>query len=217
MQTGSAGPEVLVVEDYAPLTRALCRTLRAAGYRPDPAPSLRLARARVAARSRGAGGSYAAVLLDLQLPDGDGEDLLGDLGALQPVPATAALTGTADGARAVRLLSKGVATVPKPIDGPALVALVERLCGSPSMGDVIGAFCRLYGLSGRETDMVRLAGQGLSREEAAKETGCAEQTVPTYWRRIFTKTGCRSQPAVFAALARFTEEASRRREGARSG
>jgi len=38
--------------------------------------------------------------------------------------------------------------------------------------------------------------------EAADEIGCAETTAYTYWRRIFDKTGLRSQREVIAAVLR---------------
>jgi len=194
---------VLVIEDDERVARSFCRVLGLAGYATVSAGSVAAARACIAgARSEGAS-CYSVVLLDLKLPDGDGEDLIVELKALLPEPAVAVISGTADGERALRLLSQGIWVLPKPIDGKALVALVARLCSRPAPVDSIGAYCRAYGLSPKETEVLRASAEGLSSAETSERVGCSVHTTTAYWQRIFHKTGRRSRPAVFAAILAF--------------
>jgi DNA-binding NarL/FixJ family response regulator len=197
---------VLVVEDYGPVARAFCSALGAAGYDAVPARSLAAARECIAAAWAARAKGYAVVLLDLKLPDGAGEELLSALAALRPAPAVAVISGMAAGERALRLLGQGIWVVPKPIDGPALVALVQRLSSRAAPADAIAAFCRAHGLSQREIDVVRAAAEGLTSVEVSERVGCAVHTTAAYWQRIFKKTGLLSQPAVFSAILRFAAQ-----------
>lgn len=66
---------ILVVED-ALITRSLCiAALEAAGFRCDGAAGIREAQTAIE------GAEYDAIVLDLALPDGRGEDLLGAVAA----------------------------------------------------------------------------------------------------------------------------------------
>jgi len=77
---------VLLVEDDTALSQALCAYLRAKAFVVDAAASL----AAAGAALRGA--QYAAVLLDLHLPDGDGLALLPQVRALGSRPIVIVLT-----------------------------------------------------------------------------------------------------------------------------
>jgi DNA-binding NarL/FixJ family response regulator len=196
---------VLVVEDEAGLARMLARTLVAADFHVDTAEGLHDARALLARSCAPGGHPYSAVLLDLILADGHGEALIDDLAALSPRPGVAALTATADGACALRLLARGVPTIPKPIDAEALVTLVRRLCALGPDGDPIEAFGQAYALSPKEKQVLHAAALGATGDDLAARVGCTLVTVSTHWRRIFDKTKERSKPAVFAAIMRFRE------------
>ena len=206
---------VLVVEDEAGLARMLARTLDAAGFRVDTAEGLRDARELLARSCAPGGHPYSAVLLDLVLADGRGEALIEDLAALSPRPGVAALTAMADGASALRLLARGVPTIPKPIDAETLVTLVRRLCALGPDGDPIEAFGQAYALSPREKQVLHAAALGATGKDLATRVGCTEVTVSTHWRRIFDKTKERSKPAVFAAIMRFRELGEAQHEGTR--
>ena len=198
-----------MVEDDAPVARSFCRWLERAGHTAVSVGSLAAARERVGAARGESGPGYAVVLLDLRLPDGRGEELIPELRALRPEPAVAVISATATGDRALRLLGQGIWVIPKPIGGQALVHLVERLGGWAPREDAIGAFCLAHGLSPRETDVVRASAEGLTTAEVSQRLGCAAHTIIEYWQRIFAKTSCRSQPAVFSAILRFAEKEPR--------
>ncbi|AVO50623.1 DNA-binding response regulator [Melaminivora suipulveris] len=77
---------ILLVEDDSALREAVCGYLRAKAFVVDAAPTL--AQATAALHSA----QYAAVLLDLHLPDGDGLALLREVRALKERPIAIVLT-----------------------------------------------------------------------------------------------------------------------------
>ena len=143
------------------------------------------------------------MLVDLRLPDGDGEALLPEVVALRPQPAVAIVSGYMDAERALRLLVQGVWPIPKPLGN--IVGLVRQLQARGPAIDRLGAYCRACGLSPKETDLLRAAAEGLRTDEAATRIGCTKHTTTSYWQRIFLKTGQRTQAAVFAAIVRFAD------------
>jgi DNA-binding NarL/FixJ family response regulator len=189
------------------VTRTFSLRLAAAGFAPVAAGSLGAARAHIAAAWGKRGAPFDVVLVDLVLPDGDGEELVPLLTELRPTPAVAIFSGHLDGDRSVRLLAEGIWPVPKPIVD--LITFVRRVHDRGPAGDVVGAYCRAHGLSARQTELVRAAAMGLRNDEASKRLGCAPHTTTGYWQRIFEKTGQRSQPGVLGAIVRFaTQEPS---------
>lgn len=107
----------MVVDDDASL-RLLCRiNLELDGYRVVEAASLAEARGALATEP------VAAVLLDVHLPDGDGRDLLGTLGAERP--PVAFFTGSVAIDPALRATVDDV--LPKPFTLDELAATVARL------------------------------------------------------------------------------------------
>jgi two-component system cell cycle sensor histidine kinase/response regulator CckA len=114
-----AGPveaTVLVVDDDESL-RLLCRVnLELDGYRVLEAGTC------VEARELIERGGIDAVLLDVHLPDGDGRDLLQELGDRRP--PVALFTGTAP---AVAVDGLGEAVIPKPFEITQLRETVQQL------------------------------------------------------------------------------------------
>jgi DNA-binding response OmpR family regulator len=107
---------VLVLDDD-PSLRMLCRVnLELDGYRVLEASSVAHARAALASEA------VDAILLDVHLEDGDGRELLGDLGPERP-PA-ALFTGTEP---AEQLAGVADAVIPKPFEIGLLRATVADL------------------------------------------------------------------------------------------
>jgi DNA-binding response OmpR family regulator len=107
---------VLVLDDDASL-RLLCRVnLELDGYRVLEASSVALAREALASER------VDAILLDVHLTDGDGRDLLQELGPERP-PA-ALFTGTEP---IEHVIGAADAVIPKPFELGVLRATVEEL------------------------------------------------------------------------------------------
>lgn len=64
----------------------------------------------------------------------------------------------------------------------------------------IETFAIRYELSPKETLLLELAVTGKNNDEAAEALGCRRPTVSSYWHRIFTKSGHRSQRDVIAGV-----------------
>jgi DNA-binding CsgD family transcriptional regulator len=82
---------------------------------------------------------------------------------------------------------------------------VESLYIAPSAsGDrltsYVGLFAQQHGLSPQQAAVLRQSAIGLSRKEVAALMGVSPKTVEEHWRRIYGKTGCRSESRVVALL-----------------
>jgi DNA-binding NarL/FixJ family response regulator len=143
------------------------------------------------------------VFLDLQLPDGNGKDLLGRLNAVEPRPAVAVISGFLDAHEALTIHSQCVIAVPKPADRDVLLGLLALLEGSRSGASLIARFATEYALSPQETRLLMAAANETRNEDAADQLGCTHATVRSYWRRIFVKTGRSSAREVITLLFRF--------------
>jgi two-component system KDP operon response regulator KdpE len=95
---------VLLVEDDRELRQTLCEALRVEGYEVQPAASL--ADARALMRQALAHGRLDLVLLDLGLPDGEGEQLLAELRAGHGTPVIVISARPGDEQK-IRLLDTG--------------------------------------------------------------------------------------------------------------
>ena len=70
------------------------------------------------------------------------------------------------------------------------------------MRRLVDDFAQTSGLSPRQCEMIWLAVIGLCRKEAAVHLACSVKTVECYWKRIYEKTGCRSEAEVIAMFIR---------------
>lgn len=113
---------ILLVEDDAPLSDAVCAYLRAKSFVVDAAASL--AQAREALH----GARYAALLLDLHLADGDGLALLPRLRALPERPIVIVLTARDQVSDRIRGLDAGADDyLVKPYDPGELLARLRAI------------------------------------------------------------------------------------------
>jgi DNA-binding NtrC family response regulator len=112
---------ILIVDDEAKARGSMGRLLSAAGYEILEAESL--ARAVATLQDH----LPDILLLDFNLPDGHGLDLLRKLSATKPRPQVVVVTGTANIPTAVEALQLGAADLlEKPVDMARLKAVVQR-------------------------------------------------------------------------------------------
>jgi len=115
----SDAPTILIVEDDDAARRALAELLTADGFVVREAPTL------AAARELADATDVAAILLDLRLPDGDGQQLLVERGA--GVVPIVVMTAFGSGSRAIEAMRAGAYDyVQKPLDPDELSLTLRR-------------------------------------------------------------------------------------------
>jgi DNA-binding NtrC family response regulator len=116
---------ILIVDDEAGIRIAVGRFLRTNGYRVEEAVSCKEAERVFRATAPD------AVLLDMNLPDGSGVDLLPRLREISPEVPVIMLTGFGSVETAVQAIKQGAEQfLTKPVELPAVLVLLERLMTS---------------------------------------------------------------------------------------
>ena len=151
----------------------------------------------------------AVMLLDLQLPDLSGIDVV--LAAAKSAPETKCLiyTGYADWAHAREALdagARGVVSKEAPFSDLArAIAMVAagQIYLDPMLGAELAAD-RLTGprLSHRERDILRCLAEGLTNDEIGVRLHLSGETVRGYVRKATTRLGARNRTQAVAAAVR---------------
>lgn len=197
---------VLLVEDDRELRATLRQSLMVEGYRVLPAASLADARALLA--NAASDGGVDLVLLDLGLPDGDGETLLQTLRRAQGTPLIV-VTARHDDAIKVRLLDAGADDyLVKPF---SLAELLARMrVALRHRGTLLRPAVRQYTYAGLHVDLeahkvwrdgsevhltpteykllarlVRQAGQVVTHRQLLADVWGAEFTEHTHYLRLY--------------------------------
>jgi signal transduction histidine kinase len=112
---------ILVVDDEPGDADLYARLLEGAGYRVETAETLRQARAKIADRS------YAVLLVDLRLPDGDGLELLEPARANDPHTVAVVITAFTSIESAVAAIKAGAYDfLTKPVPSEKFVSAMHR-------------------------------------------------------------------------------------------
>lgn len=164
--SGGHAMRLLIVEDNAELSRLVAGGLSAAGYESDIVGSVAEAREAVSSVS------YAAMILDLGLPDGDGLSVLRELRRqMEPLPV---LVLTARGGlqdRVSGLRSGADDYLAKPFAMEELVARLEAILRRP--GQLLGRSLRLANLV-YDTESRQIFVDDQPRIISARETSVLE-------------------------------------------
>jgi two-component system KDP operon response regulator KdpE len=202
------GPlQVLLLEDDPALRQTLADALRLEGYAVTPAASLADAHALLAHA-----GPFALALLDLGLPDGDGESLLAPLRqgvAAAGAPAVLVLSARPGEGQKIRLLDGGADDyLVKPFAvgellarmrvalrhrGTHLQPAVTRYSHSGLAVDLAAHTTRLHGQPVHLTPtefkllarLVRQAGQAVTHRQLLADVWGAEFTEHTHYLRLY--------------------------------
>jgi len=146
--------------------------------------------------------SFAAVLIDLQLPDGDGSELIPLCRKLEPRPVTLVLSGNLDAARILELGTQRTLAIPKGLVDQSLRRTLEDLIEKRAYFASLQPFADLFDLSPVQREVLRLTVEGKTAKEVAAVLKVSVRTVETHWDRIFEKTGVRSKLQLLATLLR---------------
>jgi DNA-binding NarL/FixJ family response regulator len=162
--------------------------------------------------AEGLSGASAAsphiVLVDLNLPDRDGPELIAALRGAIPEAKLVVVSGYDDEYRVAEALRAGAhgymlksSTLTELVTGirtagnggtalsPSLADAVLRAMRRPGKQQTAGT---IEALTAREIQVLRLFATGLSTREVASSLGISPKTVETHRIRIYEKLGCKS-------------------------
>jgi DNA-binding NarL/FixJ family response regulator len=194
-------PRLFIVEDQELFRRMLVDLCAKQFHFPVAGEAGTFAEAlRLAPRTR-----FDVLLLDLQLPDGDGCELARRLFVLMPGLRVLALTSRRDEVTVTRIRELGIqGFVDKAAQVPTtLRAAIEAVAAGrvfhtealhrvqQAMRDDPAAFAKV--LSEREQELLGQLGRGFSNEEIAADLGLAAGTVHSHRRNIMKKLGLATQ------------------------
>ncbi len=171
------------------------------------------------ARAQLSGATPDALLVDLQLPDGDGTELIREQARCTPSLPVLVISVFGDEGRVVQAISAGAqGYLLKDDTGEEIVAAIDRLLRgeSPISPAIATHLIRHFqqrpaptaaqtaeaetSLSQRELEVLQLAAKGLSYRETAELLGVSVNTVGTYTKRIYGKLAVSSRAeALFEA------------------
>lgn len=189
---------ILLVDDHEIVRRGMRQLLGEA----FPLAEIREAHALPVAREFIARESWDLVLLDINLPGGNGLELISDVRRLQSRTAVLVLSAYSEEEFAVRSFKLGasgyltkaslademLAAVHQVVAGHKYVSasLAEKLAtalGSPA------AAAPHEGLSPRELEVLRLVAAGRTIKEIAADFSLSDKTIATYRARVSQKLG----------------------------
>jgi FixJ family two-component response regulator len=194
-------PIVYVLDDDLSVREALRSLIRSVGLRCETFASaaefLRYPRAE----------DPACLVLDVQLPDASGLDLVGVLDAEEaPIPIIF-ITGHGSIPMSVRAMKSGaVEFLTKPFREEDLInamrqALERDTSAKQKRAELAGLRARMQKLTPREREVLGLVVAGRMNKQIAAELGTAEQTIKQHRGRVMKKLGVDS----VAELVRLAE------------
>jgi FixJ family two-component response regulator len=193
--------KVAIIDDEAPMRRALSRLMRAAGIEPITFASPHefldaLIREQI-----------DCAVTDLRMPGFDGLKFQQTLNEESPHLSLVFITGHGNVVASVKAMKSGaVDFLEKPVDSDALLGAViraaERSRSLKASHDTLAAMRRLYEkLTPRERQIFVLIVDGSLNKQAASDLGIAEKTVKVHRARVMQKM----QAGSLAELARVAE------------
>jgi len=181
----------LIVEDEPTLARTLARTFGRHGP-VDVVHSMAAARGKLENHAE-----WTGIILDLILPDGYGLDLLAEIRRVHGELPVLVLTGELNRDVVNKVQTMRGEYVCKPASADNLNPFIQRALAQERVDDAaigqrIEHLARQLKLTRRETELLTLSVDGLSRKELADALGVAENTVKAQIRSLLKKSGARS-------------------------
>jgi len=176
---------MLVVEDELAIQRALARLL--GGWAVRAVGTLELA-------TRQLGGStFDAAIVDIELPDGNGLDLVETMRARAPRTPVLVLTAHCEPGLVNRAQRCGAEYACKPLVAQNVLAFANRVAASSSAQREVmlrvSELARRHRLTPRETAVAVLAARDLPRQAIQAELGVSVNTIKTQVRSLLQKCG----------------------------
>jgi two-component system response regulator FixJ len=179
---------VHIVDDDAGIRRALTRLLRSAGHIPVAYESARTVLDAVPTLSSG------CMLLDVEMPEIDGLQLLAQLGRLGIVLPVIVVTGHGDVSTAVKAMKAGaVDFIEKPIDETLLLAALDAALRDDRRSirdhEVARAVEQMALLSPRERQVLERISIGRPNKVIADDLGISVRTVEVHRAHTLDRLG----------------------------
>lgn len=143
-----------------------------------------------------------AVLLESELPDGHGEELLGEIEALPNQPGIVMFSDPLHGVPA-EAASYRIAWASRGAPAPALAATL-RLAARGFAHNTLNRFARHFRLTHREVEVLDRVANGISPKRIAVDLGVSAQGIYACLSRVSSKAGCTNYQEVVAKLFRFS-------------
>lgn len=201
---------LVLADDHNLFREALCFYLRQGYADIEILEAANLGEALAMSREGARDGKPDAMLLDYVMPGMNG--LAGIRRARQDCPEIpiVILSGNISQAEAAEAISCGAAgVISKDLTGDALIQALRRILageailvspswtGGGAVADVAPGVSerpwKSFGLTARETDVIRLLSRGLGNKAIAYELGIAEITVRLHLQSAFRKMGARNR------------------------
>ncbi len=211
---------VMLVEDHVSFRQALAFMLGQDQDFEVVAQAGTLAEARRGLDGRDDTDRIEAAVIDLALPDGNGAELVGDLGGHNPSMTVLVLSATLSRANLTKAVQAGADGVLDKLAGVGeIVGELRRLSAGaalPSQQQVLEALLSIdqqhdpdsYERTGveritpREREVLRALAEGLNSEEIAERLSMTAEEERTHVASVLTKLGARSRLQALAVVAR---------------
>ncbi len=211
---------VMLVEDHVSFRQALAFMLGQDQDFEVVAQAGTLAEARRGLDGRDDTDRIEAAVIDLALPDGNGAELVGDLGGHNPSMTVLVLSATLSRANLTKAVQAGADGVLDKLAGVGeIVGELRRLSAGaalPSQQQVLEALLSIdqqhdpdsYERTGveritpREREVLRALAEGLNSEEIAERLSMTAEEEHTHVASVLTKLGARSRLQALAVVAR---------------
>lgn len=198
---------VFIVDDDPSVRDALSLLLRIEGFAPcafgDAGSFLEAFRQR----------QPACVILDVNLPDESGLQVLREMANERPPPVVV-MSGHGDVATVVAAMKFGAADfLQKPFAASAMADRVREAVAAYRRNreehiEGLADFAGRHRLTGRERDVLQQVAQGASNKEAGRRLGISPRTVEVHRARIMDKLGAKNAADLMRIV--MSEETSRR-------
>lgn len=196
----AAGLLFLVVEDDEAVRRMVARVLRAHG-------TVESVDTCVAARRELRARAYHGVIIDVDLPDGNGLDIIAQVPRRSPSTCILVLTGTTNHDVIKRVHAEGARYLLKPADSQALEVFVDEVRARRDAGHrrtavTLQRWADDFGLTNKELELLQLGIEGVPREEISRIRGVQPNTVKKQIQLLLQKTGDDTFEAAVRSLLR---------------
>ena len=188
----SAPTKIAIIDDEAPMRRALARLLKSAGIEAFTFPSAREFLDDPIHQQ------VDCAVTDMRMPGFDGLELQEQLNRTLPHLSLVFITGHGDIQGSVKAMKGGaVDFLEKPVDGDALLSAIRRAADrsralKASQEERVALERRFAEVTPREREVFVLVTSGLLNKQIAANLGVTEKTIKVHRARVMEKMGAES-------------------------